>query len=306
MTAVSRAVDAATAATLAQDAPLAWIYVSFADGIRGGNPAGVVLSATPLATEHAQAIAAVLSVPTTGFVVAPSPHDRQIVDVRFFTPAREIEACGHVAVAVAMALIECGIWRWGEDVTLRAAGGDFTLKLRDGIVAMTQRLAFVEPSPVSWLEVRAAIGSIDEHPSLPLACAGTGLRHLIVPVPRVEQVATLEVDAALIAALAQRAEVDTICVFTPLEQGRARMRDLCAAIGAVEEAASGTTAATLALYLHLADSDWLRNDELVVIQGVEIERPSRLEISVSGRDVAVVRGQARKLLAGTLAPSGEE
>src|SRR4051794_13869881 len=76
------------------------------------------------------------------------------------------------------------------------------------------------------------------------------------------------------------------------------VRDLCAAIGAVEEAASGTTAAALALYL--AHSGQHAGDELVVEQGVEMGRPSRIDVRVQPPDGATVHGAARKLLSGTL------
>jgi PhzF family phenazine biosynthesis protein len=104
--------------------PQAWLYSSLADGFGGGNPAGVVFSPAALSDAVAQAAAAVLSVPTTGFLVAPEPG-ADAVAVRFFTPEREIDACGHVTIAVAAALVEHGIWSWGDDVIVRARGGDF-------------------------------------------------------------------------------------------------------------------------------------------------------------------------------------
>ena len=298
----NRTANTPATATPAEVVARAWIYASFADCVGEGNPAGVVLSEAPLASVVAQGVAAVLSVPTTGFAVLPSARGRRVVDVRFFTPDQEIDACGHVTIAVAAALVECGIWRWGDEVTVCAPGGEFPLTLGDGRVAMTQRLAASEPARLSWPEVHAALGSLRAHPTLPLACVGTGLRHLIVPVADLAQLAALELDAARIAALAQRAGVDTICVFTPIERGHARVRDLCAAIGAVEEAASGTTAGALALYLHRNDGGCLLDDELVVEQGVEMGRPSRLEVSVVSPDVVIVGGRARMLLAGTLEP----
>jgi PhzF family phenazine biosynthesis protein len=287
-------------------APLAWIYASFADGIGGGNPAGVVLSVTPFPDETAQAVAAVLSVPTTGFVVIPPARDPHAVDARFFTPHREIDACGHVTIAIATALVEHRIWDWGEEVAVRAAGGEFALSLGAGSVAMKQRLTFIKPAPFRFAEVQAKLGSLVPHPMLTLACAGTGLRHLIVPVADLAQLAAVEIDPTSIAALARQADVDTICVFTPTARGCARVRDLCAGIGSVEEAASGTTAATLALYLRRSDGDWLDDNELVIAQGVEMGRPSRLDVSVLADDSAVVRGRARKLLAGTLEPLSNE
>jgi trans-2,3-dihydro-3-hydroxyanthranilate isomerase len=162
---------------------------------------------------------------------------------------------------------------------------------------MTQRLRLLEPALVGREDVTAALGPVARHLSLPLAVAGTGLRHLIVPLARVDEVAALELDAARVAALARAACVDTICVWAPTAcPGRVRVRDLCAAIGALEEPASGMTAAALALYLR-AD-DHLDSRELVIQQGVEMGRPSRIDVTVDAPDAATVRGKARKLLSG--------
>jgi trans-2,3-dihydro-3-hydroxyanthranilate isomerase len=211
--------------------PQAWLYSSFADGLGGGNPAGVVVTAEPLAGDVAQAVAAVLSVPTTGFVVAPEPGARTVA-VRFFTPEREIDACGHVTVAVAAALVEEGVWSWGDEVSVRAAGGDFPLRLRDGATEMTQRLRLLEQAAFDWETIAAALGPVARHPLLPLAVAGTGLRHLIVPLVADEQLAAIDLDAGRVAGLAFAAGVETICVWAPtVDPRRIRMRDLCAAIG---------------------------------------------------------------------------
>jgi trans-2,3-dihydro-3-hydroxyanthranilate isomerase len=286
---------------LVSSAPLAWLYASFADGFGGGNPAGVVVSPEPLGPASAQAIASVLSVPTTGFAVEPEAGAESTVDVRFFTPDREIDACGHVTIAVAAALVELGVWQWGGDVTVRARGGEFPLKLRDGCIEMTQQLRLLEPAPVRWPEVEAALGRVRPQTSLPLALVGTGLRHLVVPVPDMARLAALELDAGRVAALAQAAAADTICVWAPtVGSSRVRVRDLCAAIGALEEPASGTTAAALALYL--ADTGQLAGSELIVEQGIEMGRPSRIEVAVDAADTATVRGAARKLLSGQLEP----
>jgi trans-2,3-dihydro-3-hydroxyanthranilate isomerase len=278
--------------------PHAWLYSSFAGGCGGGNPAWVVVSPAPLPDPVAQAVAAVLSVPTTGFLVAPEPGTDPVV-VRFFTPEREIDACGHVTIAVAAALVEHGAWAWGDDVTVRAGGGDFPLRLRDGATEIRQQLRLLEPASVGWEDVRATLGPVVRHAELPLAVAGTGLRHLIVPLAGVDELPALEVDAASVATLARVTGVDTICVWAPTgEANRVRVRDLCAAIGALEEPASGTTAAALALYL--AEHGELDAPSLVVEQGVEMGRPSRIDVAVDAPHKATVRGRARKLLSGPL------
>jgi trans-2,3-dihydro-3-hydroxyanthranilate isomerase len=287
-------------------APAAWLYASFAQGIDGGNPAGVVVSAAPLETALAQAIAGVMSVPTTGFVVVgPETAADSLVDVRFFTPEREIDACGHVTIAIAAALVECELWHWGRDVAVRARGGDFPLRLLDGRTEMEQRLRHLESAPVGWRDVEAALDGVQARRDLPLQVVGTGLRHLVVPLADTAALGALAIDASRIATLAVRAGVDTICVWAPTtEPNRFRLRDLCAAIGAVEEPASGTTSGALALYLERHGE--LSGPDLVIEQGIEMGRPSRIDVVVDPPDAANVRGSARKILSGTLELPPEE
>ncbi len=282
------------------DAPAVWLYASFADRIDGGNPAGAVVSAAPLEASLAQAIAAVMSVPTTGFaVVAPEATADSPVDVRFFTPEREIDACGHVTLAVAAALVECDLWHQGRDVIVRARGGDFPLRLRDGRTEMDQRLQHLESAPIGWPDVKAALDGVQPRKDLPLEVVGTGLRHLVVPVVEAAALGALGIDAARITTLAVRAGVDTICVWGPTTvPNRVRVRDLCAAIGAVEEPASGTTSGALGLYLERHGQ--LSGPDLVIEQGVEMGRPSRIDVAIDPPDAVTVRGSARKVLSGTL------
>jgi trans-2,3-dihydro-3-hydroxyanthranilate isomerase len=164
---------------------------------------------------------------------------------------------------------------------------------------MEQRRQALETCDLEWGEVEAALGPVRKRSDLPIAIAGTGLRHLIVPLADSDAVREITIDRASIAALARRALVDTICVWAPgSERNHFRTRDLCAAIGAIEEPASGTTSGALALYL--AQHGQLADSELVLEQGVEMGRPSRIELAVTPPDLVTVRGQARKVLEGRL------
>jgi PhzF family phenazine biosynthesis protein len=279
--------------------PRVWLYASFASTLGGGNPAGVVVSLRPIETEIAQSIASALSVPTTGFVRLDDTVGKGSASVRFFTPEREIDACGHVTVAIATALVELGAWEWGRDVAVHAPGCEFPLRLRAGKVEMDQHRQVLEEAATDWGQVETALGPVRARAELPLAIAGTGLRHLIVPLADGAALSDLALDAGRIARLAQCAAVDTICVWAPGPRpAHYRVRDLCAGIGAIEEAASGTTSGALALYLE--QQRQLDGRALVIEQGVEMGRPSRIEVVVTPPDQVTVRGEAQKILEGTL------
>jgi trans-2,3-dihydro-3-hydroxyanthranilate isomerase len=282
----------------ALDPPLAWLYTSFAGDRFSGNPAGVVVSSRPVAPEVAQFVAAVMSVPTTGFAVIDPDRPGEPVEAHFFTPEQEIDACGHVMVAMASALVGRGLWPKGSEVVVRARGGDFRLRLRHGQVEMDQQLRVLEAARVGWPDVEAALGPVPGCRDLPLAVAGTGLRHLMVPVAGMAALAQMAVDPARITGLAARAAVDTVCVFAAARApGRYRVRDLCAAIGATEEPASGTTAGSLALYLARERQP---AGGLVIEQGVEMGRPCLIGAHVRSSQEVTVRGKVRKVLSGVL------
>jgi trans-2,3-dihydro-3-hydroxyanthranilate isomerase len=125
------------------------------------------------------------------------------------------------------------------------------------------------------------------------------LRHLIVPLADGGALREITLDGTRIVALAERALLDTVCVWAAgSDRNHFRLRDLCAAIGAIEEPASGTTSGALAFYL--AQHEQLASQELVVEQGVEMGRPSRIEVVLTLSDRVTVRGGARKVVEGTL------
>jgi trans-2,3-dihydro-3-hydroxyanthranilate isomerase len=290
-----------------------FLYESFAAERFGGNVAGVVLLEEPQGDEWLQGVASTLGAPTTGFVTPASGRDGK-PSVRFFTPQQEIASCGHVTVAIATALVEEGIWPPDGARTLAVAGSDLQLEVavdRHGLVSVTmiQELQLLER--VAGLEHEATLaellGAARRREDVPLMVAGTGLRHLFVPVVDGEDLRQLRLDQEQIVAFANGFGADTVAVYAVAEVAErrvsARMRDLCAPIGALEEPASGTTCASLAFAL--ADQRLLNPERtrVEVSMGEEMGRPSRLLVDLDfdhGRRAtrARVSGNARRVLAG--------
>jgi PhzF family phenazine biosynthesis protein len=70
-----------------------------------GNPAAVVLLASPANDGWQHAVAAEMKHAETAFLV---PRDDGAFDLRWFTPEAEVDLCGHATLASAHAL-----WDWG-------------------------------------------------------------------------------------------------------------------------------------------------------------------------------------------------
>src|SRR6266705_1501440 len=171
---------------------------------------------------------------------------------------------------------------------------------------MRQQLQHFEPlDPAPMLvSILGPTASTDE--PWPGALGSTGRRHMLVPVHKVAALAQQPMIASDIAAASHRFKDDTIGVWAfdagDQPEVRVRMRDLCAAIGAVEEPASGTTSGALALALANANVLNPQRPRLVVTMGVEMGRPSLLSVQVdfdgSRPSAARLLGRSRLVLAG--------
>ncbi len=292
----------------------AYLYDSFAAARFGGNVAGVVFLEQPAEAEWMQGIAAELGAPTTGFVDMPTARKRD-ARVRFFTPQQEIGACGHVTVAIAAALVEAGVWLPGP-AAVSTPGGRVPLSVSHSTagkvtVEFAQRLQHLERLwQVAGLD--SVLGPATLSQQLPVAFAGTGLRHLLVPLCHPAELAALPLSGASIAAVSQEVRADTIGVYAIAGKDgdvvSARMRDLCAGIGATEEPASGTTAATLAFVLADAGLLTRSRSRLLVEMGIEMGGPSGLVIDLDFTNgqaaLARVSGSADKVLAGEVSTAG--
>ena len=87
----------------------AYVMDAFSTRLFGGNQAGVVLPDRPLTDAEMQQIAAEFKHSETAFVTR-SPDGS--VTLRYFTPAGEVELCGHATIA-SFALL-CALGRIGD------------------------------------------------------------------------------------------------------------------------------------------------------------------------------------------------
>lgn len=295
-----------------------YLYDSFTNQAFGGNPAGVVLDATGLGTETMQKIASELNAPTTGFVVGYEAGIRPTYQVRYFTPRQEIDLCGHVTIALFTALVVSGNCQVKGDRTslgLKTSAGELSVLLHSGEngnlrVEMEQNLPYFEtPSAHECGVVQELLGDVPLHPFLPVEIASTGLRHLIVPFSRYEDLSGLIPDFDAIKRLSQILKVDTVCAFaqSTRESSHVRLRDFCSGIGADEEPASGTASGALTCYLFrhgFVPVDEFGEVRVYVEQGVEMGWPSQIEARLTVREGnvqrVVVQGKAVQVLEGTM------
>jgi trans-2,3-dihydro-3-hydroxyanthranilate isomerase len=293
-----------------------YLYDAFAAAPFGGNVAGVVLPPQQLPARMMQGIANELGAPTTGFAVRRD-EGTLAWDVRYFTPRREIDLCGYVAVAVFTALADVGevvpqpsgvrAWQY----TAAGALGIDVFATHAGIeVEMAQRSPVIEDASRVKNTLLALLGDA-VHACAPPVIASTGLRHLLIGFDSAAAVTRLTPDFRGLGQLSRELEVDTVAAFALLAPGedpggaRVHLRDFCPGIGADEEAASGTTSGALASYLVAIEgvpAAERREAHVRVRQGVELGRPSVIDAYVAvekDRPQQVrVRGRAMRTLEG--------
>lgn len=95
---------------------------AFTNRMFAGNPAGVCLLEEFLPDAQLQAIAAQNALPETAFVVERAEH----FDLRWMTPALEVDLCGHATLAAAHVLLQHRGYA-GEKVRFQTQSGELTV-----------------------------------------------------------------------------------------------------------------------------------------------------------------------------------
>ena len=110
-----------------------------------GNPAGVVLNADGLSEEQMQQIARELNNSETAFIFSPTSANND-VEVRFFTPTKEVPICGHATIAAhyVRALKTGKIGRVLQKTKAGILPVEITPKDDDFSITMTQGTSQVE------------------------------------------------------------------------------------------------------------------------------------------------------------------
>lgn len=104
---------------------------AFAGRLFAGNPAAVVILPEWLPAETLQAIAAENNLAETAFVV---PRGERF-GLRWFTPAVEIDLCGHATLASAHVLLRCG-YAPGREVIFDYQGGELRVAQKGELLVM--------------------------------------------------------------------------------------------------------------------------------------------------------------------------
>jgi trans-2,3-dihydro-3-hydroxyanthranilate isomerase len=253
----------------------------FTDRPFAGNPLAVVFGGEHLDTDQMRALAREFNLSETAFVLPPTVEGATY-RLRIFTPAAELPFAGHPSVGAAVAQYRRGLLPAGT-VHQECGAGVLPVQVHeDGRATLTGGPPSLGPV-VEAGPYLAAVGLTAEDLVAPgVRIAGCGIEFAYVPV-RPTAVARAMTHPADLAAQPY--------VFAWDETSRvAHARLFAPGLGVPEDPATGSAA--LGLGVFLVGSGLLPpngDSTYTVRQGIEINRPSTLECTVSAVDGAAVR-----------------
>lgn len=270
---------------------------AFARTAKGGNPAGVVLDADRLDESAMQRIAARVGLSETAFVRKSAAADFKI---RFFTPAAEVDLCGHATIAafsLLFGLRRIPPGRYSQETKAGILGVEVRT---DGTVFMDQALpVFGDAIDPGEIAASLGIGPDSLAPDLPVQIVSTGLPDIMVPIVSLRELSSLEPDFSKISDISKKqGSVGYHAFSLETKNGStAHCRNFAPLYGIPEEAATGTSSGALACYLFKHGK--IREEQawaLVFEQGYGMGRPSeilvRFEIADNGITGVHVGGKA--------------
>jgi len=275
-----------------------------------GNAAGVVPDAEGLSTDRMGAVAAELSVSETAFVLPSDDADRRL---RYFSPAQEVDLCGHATIAAHAHLHQEGAIDPGDHTVETNVGVLDVAVDDDGVVWMTQTASEVDRVAVDYDRVGDALGIDpaalrDVGADLPVAVASTGLAFLLVPVNFFEHLSGADPDPGAVEALADEHGAAGVYAFTfdaLAADSTLHARAFAPSLGIPEDPVTGTAAGACGAYLRAVSAfDGEFPEEMTFEQGHFLDRPGRVRVRV-GTDVRV-GGRAVTSLDGRLAVPADD
>ncbi|MEO0488748.1 MAG: PhzF family phenazine biosynthesis protein [Cyanobacteria bacterium J06659_2] len=270
----------------------------FTKRIFGGNPLAVFPEAQGLATAQMQQVARELSLSETVFVLPPETAEGTH-RLRIFTPGTELPFAGHPTIGTAYLLAAIGKIPLTEDVTTvvfeeRVGAIPVSIYVVNNQPTFAQFAAAQlpefgpEPPPKTDLAALLSLQSLDlsEEEWAPQAVS-CGVPFLFIPVRDRTALAKAQVDLTQWKALLANYWAPHLYLFTSdsgSEGSDFRARMFAPAMGIQEDPATGAAATALAGYLSNREATATGSFRWVIEQGVEMGRPSLLELEVDKQD----------------------
>ena len=243
-----------------------YIVDAFTENLFGGNPAGVVILPEGEdfpSDEIMTKTAAELRYSETAFI--KRLNDKEF-NIRYFTPAAEVELCGHATIGSFKALLAGGYIEDNQTYINHTLSGTLNIDVKNGFVLMDMA-APVKIGEISEHEKLRELYDImgldydaekSEGVSMIPQLISTGLPDIMMPVSSLEVLDRIEPDFPALSKLSERYEVVGVHAFTVnCDDATCHVRNFAPLYDIDEEAATGTSNGALTYYGYL-------NGEMIV------------------------------------------
>ncbi len=278
-----------------------------------GNPLAVITDARGLSDAEMQALAREMNLSETTFILPRDPEverERGVL-VRIFTPEEELPFAGHPTLGTAMVLRGRGLAQAGlnpQEVVLDLAVGKVPVTFRqdsEGKVFGEMRQRDPEFGSAHSREVVArVIGLPVENiaSDLPIETVSTGVAYAIVPIKSLESLRALRPNWHALSDYLRESDAKDFYFVTPDPEHPAARFEARGIFSTGEDPATGSAAGCAVAWM--VRHGVARPDEsLLIEQGIEVKRPSRIfvraslegqrvvNVRVGGHAVDIIRGE---------------
>ncbi|MAF51767.1 MAG: PhzF family phenazine biosynthesis protein [SAR202 cluster bacterium] len=251
---------------------------AFTAGPFKGNPAGVCLLDAPAEVEWMQAVAREMNLSETAFLLRRDDG----IDLRWFTPAVEVDLCGHATLASSHILWETGVLATRQQARFHTRSGLLTASRNNELIEMDFPADPTRPSEAP-AELLDALGA-------PPTSVHQSRHHYLFDMGSEEAVRSLQPD---FAALARNADFGVIvtCASESAEYDFVS-RFFAPAVGIDEDPVTGAAHCCLSPFW----SERLGSDSLVGYQasargGVVRVKSAGDHVLLGGEAVTVMKGE---------------
>lgn len=265
---------------------LFFIADAFSKQLFGGNPAGVVYLGDSSSFPDEiimKKTAAELRYSETAFIKKISAKE---FEIRYFTPAGEVDLCGHATIASFYCMKQKGIISEGEFVCHTLSGKiNIDIINNDILMDMAKPKLIDTMTDIEKLNDLCKImgASIDEIYLTPMTIS-TGLADIILPIKSKKRLDTLTPDFKALSEFSEEMDVVGVHAFSPGDDNiTAYARNFAPLYEIDEEAATGTSNGSLTYYLFKQNLIKI-GDECTVIQGEAMDRPSLIKTIITGSE----------------------
>lgn len=254
------------------------IINAFIDGVKGGNPAGVVLDADNLSQRERATIAKKIGLSETAFVSTSAVADYKL---DFYTPTRQIAHCGHATIAVFSYLAQTGVIGQGS-LLKETIDGNRKILIKDDMAYMEQLAPKIKTVDQYHSLILDSIGVSESQLISPPRSVNTGNSFVILGVESKKVLSQLKVNFDAIKSLSDNLDLIGFYIFTPETNNvasDATTRMFAPFYGINEEAATGMAAGPLSCYLYKEMN--IKKQQFKIEQGNFMQPPSPSIINVN-------------------------